>query len=96
MRKSDAGFVTIEQGDCSLIIEVAATSIGYDKGRKAALYAKLGVHEFWVVDTNERCTWVHTGPSEAGWSSVVKRGADDVLTTAALPRLVFKLGAIDY
>jgi Uma2 family endonuclease len=96
LRRSNAGFITIEPGDCWLIIEVADSSLRYDKGRKAALYAKLGVREFWVVDANERCTWVHTGPSEAGWSSVVKRGADDVLTTAALPRLAFKLGDIDY
>src|SRR5262245_60320947 len=40
MHKSNAGFVTIARDDCSLIIGVAATSIGYDRGRKATLYAK--------------------------------------------------------
>jgi Uma2 family endonuclease len=96
MRKSDAGFITLDQGGCSLLIEVAASSLNYDRGRKATLYAKLGIQEFWVVDVNARCTWVYDRPSSAGWAPAVKRGADDVLTTPALPRLAFKLSDIDY
>ena len=92
--KSDAGFVSVEQGGCSLIIEVSVSSLSYDKGRKAALYARLGVGEFWVVDANERRTFVHTRPSGDGWSSIVKRGPDDVLTTPAVPGFSFKLGDI--
>jgi Uma2 family endonuclease len=92
--KSDAGFVSVEQGGCSLIIEVSVSSLSYDKGRKAALYARLGVGEFWVVDANERRTFVHTRPSGDGWSSIVERGPDDVLTTPAVPGFSFKLGDI--
>src|SRR5215475_1228602 len=92
--RSDAEFVSVEQGGCTLVIEVAASSLSYDKGRKAALYARLGVREFWVVDTNERRTWIHTGPSADGWSSIVERGPDDVLTTPALPGFAIKLGEI--
>ena len=92
--KSDAGFVSIQQGGCSLIIEVSVSSLGYDKGRKAALYARLGVREFWVVDANERHAFVHTGPSGDSWSSIVERGPDDVLTTPALPGFSLKLSDI--
>ena len=92
--KSDAGFVSVEQGGCSLNIEVSVSSLSYDKGRKAALYARLGVGEFWVVDANERRTFVHTRPSGDGWSSIVERGPDDVLTTPAVPGFSFKLGDI--
>ena len=92
--KSDASFVSVEHGACLLLVEVAATSLGYDKGRKANLYARYGVQEFWVVDANERITWIHTGPSGDGWSSIVKRSADEMLTTTALPRLAIKLSDI--
>jgi Uma2 family endonuclease len=92
--KSDAGFVSVQQGGCSLIVEVSVSSLSYDKGRKATLYARLGVCEFWVVDANERRTFVHTGPTADGWSSIVERGPDDVLTTSALPGFSFRLGNI--
>jgi Uma2 family endonuclease len=92
--KSDAGFVSVQQDGCSLIIEVSVSSLSYDKGRKAALYARLGVREFWVIDANERRAFIHTGPAGDGWSSLVERGPDDVLTTPALPGFAFKLGNI--
>jgi Uma2 family endonuclease len=96
LRRSDAGFVTIDEGDCSLIIEVSVSSLSYDKGRKAALYARLGVREFWVVDANERRVFIHTGPSADGWSSIVERGPDEMLTTPALPGFSFKLGDLSF
>ena len=92
--KSDAGFVSVQQGGCSLVIEVSVSSLSYDKGRKAALYARLGVQEFWVIDANERHAFVHTGPSGDGWSSTAERGPNEVLTTPALPGFAFKLGDI--
>jgi Uma2 family endonuclease len=92
--KSDAGFVSVQQGGCSLVIEVSVSSLSYDKGRKAALYARLGVREFWVIDADERHAFVHTGPSGDGWSSIAERGPNEVLTTPALPGFAFKLGNI--
>ncbi len=46
------------------MIEVAASSLAYDRGRKAALYARHGVREYWVIDARERGAWVHRGPAE--------------------------------
>jgi Uma2 family endonuclease len=94
-RKSAAGFAAIGHGECSLVVEVAASSLQYDKKLKSILYANLGVREFWVVDANERITWVHTGPSGDGWSSITERGPNDTLATPALPNFAIKLGEID-
>jgi Uma2 family endonuclease len=76
------------------VIEVAASSLAYDKGLKARLYARHRVRELWVVDANERTTWVHTGASGDAWSSVVMRGPQEALTTAALPGFSIRLGEI--
>jgi Uma2 family endonuclease len=92
--KSDANFVSVEYGGCSLLVEVAASTLNYDRGRKARQYARFGAQEFWVVDTNERVTWIHSGASDNGWASVVKRTADETLTTPALPRLAIRLSDI--
>jgi Uma2 family endonuclease len=93
--KSAENFSFLGAGALSLAIEVAASSLTYDKGLKARLYARHRVHEFWVVDANERVTWVHTGPTEDGWSSIVERGPNDTLTTPALPNFGIKLGDVD-
>jgi Uma2 family endonuclease len=93
-RKSATGFARLDPGEAHLVIEVSATSIAYDKGLKARLYARHSVREFWVVDANERITWVHTGPSGDGWSSIVERGRQDTLTTPALPGFSIRLDEI--
>ena len=41
--------------DVLLVIEVAESSIGYDRTVKAELYARLGVVEYWLIDLNARC-----------------------------------------
>ncbi len=91
-KKSSAGFAQLDPGEAHLVIEVAATSLTYDKDLKARLYASHGVREFWVVDANERTTWVHTSPSGDGWSSIVKCESQDTLTTSALPGFAIRVG----
>ena len=94
-KKSVSGFAQLDPGEALLVIEVAVSSLAYDKGLKAQLYARHNVREFWVIDANARTTWVHTGPSGDGWSSIVERGPADLLTTAALPGLSIRLDEID-
>ncbi|MDY7022958.1 MAG: Uma2 family endonuclease, partial [Cyanobacteriota bacterium] len=36
----------------TLVIEVASTTLSDDLGRKRLLYERLGIHEYWVIDTN--------------------------------------------
>lgn len=80
--------------DVHLLIEIAASSLTYDRGIKARLYARHGIREFWVIDAEARTTWVHTGPSGEGWSSIVERKAQDALTTTALPGFSIRLADI--
>jgi Uma2 family endonuclease len=94
-KKSATGFAQLDPGEAHLVIEVAYSSLAYDKNLKARLYARHQVREYWVIDANERITWVHTGPMEDRWSSIVKRGPQDTLTTPALPSLSIRLGEID-
>jgi Uma2 family endonuclease len=77
------------------VIEVAASSLAYDKGLKARLYARHRVKEFWVIDANARTTWVHTGANGEEWSSIIERGPRDALTTPALRGFSIRLDEID-
>ena len=45
-----------------LIIEVAESSLAYDRGPKLEVYAQCGVHEYWIVNVVDRCIEVHRKP----------------------------------
>jgi Uma2 family endonuclease len=94
-RKSATGFAQLDPGEAHLVIEVAATSLAYDKTLKAPLYARHRVREYWVIDANERVTWVRTEPRSGRWYSIAKRGPQDALTTPALPSFSIRLDEID-
>ena len=36
-----------------LIVEVSDTTLVYDRGRKASLYAMRGVADYWIVNVND-------------------------------------------
>jgi Uma2 family endonuclease len=45
--------------ECILVAEVSDTTVRFDLSRKATLYAKAGVREYWVVDLTRRVLVVH-------------------------------------
>lgn len=77
------GFLTIPAGQVLLVVEVGATSLAYDRGRKAALYAREGICEYWVIDANKRRAWVHRRPSPQGFREVGTMTKNDELRPAA-------------
>lgn len=93
--KTSETFVHLEPGDPRLLIEVSVSSLAYDKGLKARLYARHRVREFWVIDASTRTTWTHSGPTDDGWSAIKKYGPGDTLATPVLPGLSISLGEID-
>lgn len=90
-RDSYAG---LAPGEALLVIEVAFSSLAYDKELKARLYARHRVHEYWVIDADAVTTWVHSDPAEGAWRSIVQKGAAEVLTTPALPGFSIRLDEI--
>lgn len=77
--------------DVLLVIEVSLSSLAYDLGPKAALYARHGVAEYWVVDVDGARTHIHRKPDGDSWAEVRIAAAGDVLTPAALPGLSMRL-----
>ena len=84
----------VKGADIVLAIEVALTSLAYDRGLKAQLYARHNVRELWVMDAKQRRTYIHTDPKAGAWAHVVERGPEDSLTCAALPEFSLRLGSI--
>lgn len=75
-----------------LVVEIAYSSLGYDRRYKASLYARAGIAEFWIVNLVERKLEVHRGPvadsaAEYGWryACVLVLGPDDIVTPLTAP-----------
>jgi len=62
-----------EAADAILVIEVAETSLHFDLGAKALMYARGGVAECWVVDVNAEVVHLLSAPGPDGYG--VKRVA---------------------
>lgn len=73
--------------DVLLLVEVADSSLSYDEGEKAELYASHGVVEYWLVDLVRLAVHVHTSPSPVGYRSVVTRRRDDAWAPVLLPQV---------
>jgi Uma2 family endonuclease len=92
---SPSYFARPRPGEILLVIEIAATTLDYDRVVKGRLYSRFGIPEFWLIDPYERITWVHSGPSNGTWASIVEHGPSDALSTRALPGVSIRLGEIE-
>ena len=45
-----------------LVVEVSDTSLAFDRGDKASLYAAAGIADYWIVNLNERQLEVYRDP----------------------------------
>ncbi len=84
----------VRPADVLLVIELADSRLGYDKGLKAHIYATLGVREYWVVDANTLDTTVHLSPSAEGYANVTTLPASATLSPTLLPALAVSLGGL--
>ena len=78
--------------DVLLIIEVADSSLEYDRNIKAHIYGRSGVPETWVRNLPEDCIerFIEPGPDGYARHTVHRRG--ETLTPVALPDLELAVG----
>lgn len=73
--------------DVLLLIEVSDTTLAFDRQVKAALYARAGLVEYWVVDVVARAVEVHRSPVEGRYANVVRAAGEDALSPVAFPEV---------
>ena len=71
--------------DVRLLVEVSDTTLRTDLSLKAALYARAGVPEYWVLDVSGRQLRVHTQPTPTGYASVVTLSETQSVFAIAAP-----------
>jgi Uma2 family endonuclease len=77
--------------DIRLLVEIADTTVNYDLGKKARLYARAGIVEYWVVDIPNTLVHVHRVPVQDAYTSLVKYKFDENITPIADPKAVICL-----
>jgi len=55
----------------ALVVEISDSTLNFDLGVKAGLYARAGIVEYWVLDLNSRRLIVHRDPSGSVYKTVV-------------------------
>jgi Uma2 family endonuclease len=79
-----AGSTVPHADDVLLIIEVADTTLAYDRNTKLKLYAQAGIAEAWIVNVQARCVEVYHEPQGNGYTRKSDMGPGDVVIPLAL------------
>lgn len=77
--------------DALLVVEVADTTVRFDRGRKRTAYARAGVREYWIVNLPERCVEVYRHPSRGRFQESAVHGEDAVVTPLAAPEAAIRV-----
>jgi Uma2 family endonuclease len=73
--------------DIFLLIEVADSSLEYDRDVKIPLYASSGITEVWLVDIYEQVIIVYRYPSENGYSDIQKLSRGEKMSIQAFSEI---------
>lgn len=78
-----------QAGEILLVVEVADSSLLYDRAEKMPRYAQAGIPEAWLVDVAAREVTIYSVPQPDGYAQqrVVRRGEPIVSATVAALRL---------
>jgi len=71
--------------DALLVIEVADSSLAYDRSTKLRLYAEAGIPDYWVVDCAAESVEVYRTPGPEGYRDMYRVAGTATLTPHAFP-----------
>ena len=77
--------------DVLLLVEVADSSLDYDRLTKIPLYARAGISETWLVDLTKDRVEVYREPRLGSYATVELRGHEDMLSPLAFPEIAVKV-----
>ena len=76
----------------ALVVEVAHSSLRLDRTRKAAIYARAGVEDYWILNLADRVLEVHREPARLdtprrrwGYRSIQTLGPNETVSPLAAP-----------
>src|SRR5208337_2388545 len=80
--------------DLDLVVEIADTSLAFDLTVKAALYARAGIGDYWVLDVPGRRLIVHRDPRGGQYESVTAYSEQEGLAPLAALGSAFQVHTV--
>ncbi len=94
LRKSD-GVANLNPRTALLAIEVADSSLRWDLGRKARIFADFGIPELWVIDAVSRTIHVHREPRLEGYRNIRAFAETERIESVSVPGIVLTLSELE-
>ena len=76
------------------MIEVSDSTLRYDRDVKAALYARHGVPDLWIVDVRHSQLLVYGSPADGEYRAQMSIDRPGVTPVAALPGVAVDLSGL--
>lgn len=80
--------------DILLVIEVADTSVEYDRHVKVPLYAQVGIPEVWLVNLSEDLIEIYTDAANGSYKNVRRVKHGESFSLQAVPGIAFSVDAV--
>jgi len=80
--------------DLQLVVEISETTPAFDLTTKAALYARAGIIENWVLDIPGRRMIVHRDPQGERYRSIAAYSSEESVAPLTLPSACLPVGDV--
>lgn len=94
LRRQNYAAALATPADVLLVIEVADSSLAYDRGTKFPRYAAAGIAEAWLIDLTAGIVERHSEPRDGLYRQITLARAGDTLASTVLPDLKIPIGAV--
>jgi Uma2 family endonuclease len=75
-----------------LVVEVSESTLKFDRTKKARMYARAGIPDYWIINVDDRCVEVHRDPIsgtpmhvEPCYQTVTSHGPGERISPLAMP-----------
>ena len=93
-RADDYQSATPRPEDVLLLVEIAETSLRYDREIKVPLFAAHGIPELWIVDVGERVFWTYRELRAGVYAEIENTGRPRKLRLSAAPEIEIDLSGL--
>jgi Uma2 family endonuclease len=80
--------------DVRLVVEVSDSSLAYDRGEKAKLYAQVGVTDYWIVNIRDRCIEVRRQPAGNNFEDIRIYNRGETVSPLHFPSLAMPVDMV--
>jgi Uma2 family endonuclease len=80
--------------DVLLLIEIADSSLNYDRNIKIPLYARYGIPEVWLIDLPKQHIEIYLKPSDDGYQHLWRPNNSEHISLSLLPQVIIKVAEI--